>query len=243
MTDLELHPGSGHLRLSRQTFERLVAWYTDPRGPDRGALMVAELEAVGAVAGPGELAEPVAVACAAIADPVCRLTVRLRDDQGRGEQADGWVGADAAALLLPLPAERYELGVVHPTFLPAMLVRVVGLGPRPRLTGAAPVPASPELVDQLTDPDPARRAAATAGLAGPAGSMEVRRDWSAQASWSPAAESSGVRAVRVLDTAAGMWLVEAHQDRVMLFPTTPTAVWRALVGLLPTDPELGAGES
>ncbi|QSB16671.1 hypothetical protein JQS43_10530 [Natronosporangium hydrolyticum] len=36
-------------------------------------------------------------------------------------------------MLLPLPGERVELGVIHPTFLPAMLARVVGLDPRPRL--------------------------------------------------------------------------------------------------------------
>lgn len=234
---IEFNADSGHLRLDRPTFQQLADWLAAGGGQQTGAGSVpAQLREAGVMGDRDQLHPAVESGFAAVANPVCRLMADLRDGQGTAERGDGWVGGDATALLLDLPGGRCEFGVVHPTFLPAMLGRIVGLGPRPRLA-AEPVPADPVQIDRLTDPDPSLRAAAAAELPAPS-LAELRRDWRIQASWQPGDGSPGVRALRVLDTLAGLWLVEAHQERVMLFPTTSTVVWRSLVGLLPTDAEL-----
>jgi hypothetical protein len=46
------------------------------------------------------------------------------------------------------------------------------------------------------------------------------------------------RAIEVIDTPAGMWLVRPEGVRVQLWPATPTTVFAALVELLPDDDEL-----
>lgn len=252
---------TGRLRLDRDSFDALVSRRSGSRhhrvargarstrtdGGDRSDRSRGDADP-GTTAGldslreagvlqPGDRVHPVLdPGLAAVADPICRLVVHLRDGQGRDERGDAWVGGDLVALLLDLPDGLCEFGTVHPTFLPVMLARIVELGPRPRLSGE-PVPATPELLDRLTDPDPAQRAAAARPLAHPS-LAQVRRDWRAQASWHPAQGSAGVRALRILDTPDGLWLVEPHAERAVLFPTTPTAVWRELTRLLPTDIEL-----
>lgn len=233
---VEFDVDSGQLRLDRPTFQRLADWFTAPGGRGGAESVPAELRDAGVLDERDQLHPALAPGLAAVADPMCRLAVRMRDGSGRTERGDGWVGGDAAALLLDLPDGRCEFGIVHPTFLPVMLARVVGLGPRPRL-GGEPRQATVDQLDQLTDPDPASRSTAAARLSAP-GLAELRSDWQLQAAWQPAEGSSGIRAFRVLDTPAGLWLVEPHEHRPMLFPTTPSAVWRRLVRLLPTDAEL-----
>ncbi|WP_279582987.1 hypothetical protein [Fodinicola feengrottensis] len=43
----------------------------------------------------------------------------------------------------------------------------------------------------------------------------------------------------MLDTEAGLWLMEPSVGLAVIWPTTPTAIWRALVCLLPQDNEIG----
>jgi len=47
------------------------------------------------------------------------------------------------------------------------------------------------------------------------------------------------RQVHVADGAEGLLLVEPAGDEAVLRPTTPTAVWRLLIRLLPDTAELG----
>lgn len=242
MTTVEFQPDTGHLRLGRATFDQLVRWYADRGDPGRAGPIPAALSAAGAADPHGNLAPPVDLAFSAVTGAICQLAIEVRrvdTDTGDGaeESGSGWVTGDAATLLLPLPDGRHELGLVHPTFLPAMLLRVVELGPRPRLATPAPVSAELTQLDQLTGADPAARTAAATTLLGTA---RPRRDWQIRATWRPSAGSTGVRVVRVLDTDDGLWLVEASQREAVLFPTTPTAVFRALVRLLPQDHELAA---
>jgi hypothetical protein len=229
---------SGRLRLDREAFRALAAWWSGPLGeygeanPDQ----IAELREAGVIEDDEQLHPILTATIDAVAAPICRLSVRMRDGQGRTEQGDAWVNHEVAALLLDLPDGRCEFGAVHPAFLPVMLARVVELGPHPRLA-AEPMPATPERLEQLTDPDPALRSKAAVELPAP-GLAGLRRDWRIRVTWKPADGADGARALRVLDTPAGLWLVEPHPERVVLFPTTPTAIWRALVRLLPTDAEL-----
>lgn len=224
---------SYRLRLDRDSFRALVAWRSGQHGEATG---LDRLRAAGVVQPDDRLHPALQPGLDAVLNPICRLVIRMRDGQGGAERGDSWVGGDATALLLDLPNGLCEFGTVHPSFLPAMLARILELGPRPRLAGE-PVQATPELLDQLTDPDPVRRDSAARPL-GHDSLAELHRDWQIQASWQPGGGSAGVRALRVLDTAAGLWLVEPHTDRAVLFPTSPSAVWLELVRLLPTDQEL-----
>jgi hypothetical protein len=40
---------------------------------------------------------------------------------------------------------------------------------------------------------------------------------------------------------AGLWLLEHGDGLIVLWPTTPTVLWRALTTLLPGDDELAPG--
>lgn len=236
---IEFNPDNGQLRLDRASFTELVEWF---RG-DRAGAAPPELVAAGAVDDQGE-PHPVPLAClAAVAAPHCRIAVRMTDPAGQPEQGDLWLGSEMAAGLLELPDGRVELGLLRPIFVPVMLWRVLRLGPRPRLSAAATT-AGPAALDQLTDPRPARRAEAVRALAdaGVVGVEELRCDARVQASWLAPGGVPGARVVRVLDTSAGLWQVTADGDQARLTPTTASAVWRALVSVLPTDQELPAGE-
>jgi hypothetical protein len=69
--------------------------------------------------------------------------------------------------------------------------------------------------------------------------LEVMREhWRIEANWRPTPESPGVRVVEVIDTDAGMWSVIPDGERVELWPTTPTKVFRELGALLPRDHEM-----
>jgi hypothetical protein len=59
----------------------------------------------------------------------------------------------------------------------------------------------------------------------------------------PQPQSAGVRALEVVHTDTGVWLVVPYADHVKLWPSTPTAVRRLLTALLPRDHELANGEA
>jgi hypothetical protein len=137
-----------------------------------------------------------------------------------------------------------------PTFLPEAVVRLVDLGPRVRPTEAGPLILSSSELDHLTSSDAGRRGAApdrtrssSPGSAGkataqPFGGGAIAR-WEAVATWGASNGSSGRRGVQVIDSAAGMWLVEPLGLGLMASPTTPSVLWRLLTALLPSDDELG----
>jgi hypothetical protein len=58
--------------------------------------------------------------------------------------------------------------------------------------------------------------------------------------WTAADGAAAARDVRVADGGeAGMFLAESDGRHATLRPTTPTAVWRLLIRLLPDTAELG----
>jgi hypothetical protein len=202
---------TGRLRLDQPTFDRLVAWSLGDEEAAAGPALAA-LRELGAVR-PGAAHPALAPGLLAVTEPVCRLRLRLVDERGRASEGDGWVRADAASLLLDLPAGLRDFVTVHPAFVPAALARVVRLGPRPRVrSGPVRVPA-----ERLG-----------------AGDWRV---WRAEMTWA----GPGVRRreVHVADGADGLRLVDLDGDEAVLRPTTPTAVWRLLVRLLPDTAELG----
>jgi hypothetical protein len=227
------------LRLDRETFDSLAAWV---RGGEGNGGHLADLRSVGAVRN-GRPHPSLLPGLGAVADPVCRLRLWLRDGHRPRKVGEGWVAADAATLLLELPDGLCEFVAVHPTFLPVALVNLVGLGPRPRLPDPSPALLAPPVLDELLDRDGAGREQAARRLAAAARIEDSswlralvtggRRMWGADARW-----GSGSRGLQVLDTAVGIWLIEGTNDGVALRPTTPTEVWRRLVGLLPRQTEV-----
>ena len=124
---VEFDADTGRLRLARSDFAALVGWAGGGAPPD--ATMAALVDA-GVLRGgrPHEVVQPL---LEAVTDPVCRFTVR-RDG---ADHASGWATLGAAAVLLPLPGDRCEVAGLHPSFVPAGLARLMGLGPRRRHPG------------------------------------------------------------------------------------------------------------
>jgi len=238
---------TGRLRLSQATFDRLAAWARGEALPDAD---LAALREAGAVGGPEGDAHPaLAAGLGAVADPVCRLRLTLTDDAGRAHAADGWVRAEAAALLLDVPGEAAgirDLMAFHPSFLPAAIARTVRLGPRPR-SAAPPLRVAAEVLEDMLSADMSRRR----GVADRMSNVLTRttvdrlapvpwRVWRAGMTWTAADGSAAGRGLRVADGGeAGLFLAESDGRQAALRPTTPTAVWRLLIRLLPETAELG----
>jgi hypothetical protein len=247
MSDILYDAESGRLRLDRAAFDRLVAW-----AAGRLAEAPPGLRAAGLVDEHERLHPYLSDRVDAIVDPVCRVIIRTQDANGRQRSHDGWVAGTAASLLLAHNGgdDRCELAGLHPTFLPEAVARLVGLGPRPRLTDVVPVLLSPTVLDDLTDPDPERRAAASDWLRSTApGATEqtaaealgtrILSRWEAVVTWdAQRRRSPGRRGLHVIDTPAGLWLVEPVGSNLLASPTTPSVVWRLLTTLLPRDDEL-----
>lgn len=242
------HEGQPRLRLDRDTFNALVGHVT---GQGADSARVDALHDAGVLR--GDSVDPrLADGLDAVTFAVCQLELHSVDRSGRCERGDGWVAGHAAALLLDLPdgpaGPWCEFLAIHPTFLPETLARFAFLGPRPR-PRAVPLQMPPAALEELVSADPARWEAALPQVTGAAPAHEVataaaaladglRRQWQVTAHWAPAKGSSGERSLHVLDTASGLWLVETQPGRLTVLPTTPSAVWRALVVLLPRDNEL-----
>lgn len=202
---------TGRLRVDQATFDRLVAWAAGGADEPPGADLAALRDAGAMLRGAAHPA--LAPGLLAVTRPVCRLRLRLTDEHGVTSAGDGWIRPDAASLLLDLPAGMRDFVTVHPSFLPAAIARVVRLGPRPRVrSGPVRMPAE--------------------GMTG--GAWRV---WRAEMAWA----GPGVRRreVHVADGREGLLLVELDGEEAVLRPTTPTAVWRLLIRLLPDTAELG----
>lgn len=174
----------------------------------------------------------------ALLSPVCELELQRGGRRGRGA-AD----ARAAALISPTAQSGTQQLVAIPTsFLPDALSRLNDLGPRPRVEPALRlVYAAGDLARILSVRD-AELAADLAGADGADAASELveglREHWRVEARWAPAGDSSGHRAVEVIDTERGLWLVVSDGAEVALWPSTPTAVFRLLTTLLPGVEEL-----
>jgi hypothetical protein len=187
----------------------------------------------------------------AVGEPLCTVEISIEDADRGVESGRGWVSDDAAALLLELPGGLHEFVTVHPSFLPAALARIVRLGPRPRVA-TVPLQVRNALLDQLLSPDESIRSVAVEELIAeiPAAERELtvaaaealgsgpRHRWHVRIEWTAPDGSLGGRGVRVLDTAAGLWLTEPTVGVSVAWPATPTAVWRTLISLLPGEADI-----
>lgn len=213
----------------------LEALFEDERGRGWPA---ESLERAGALVG-GELQPGLVGGLRAVSEPICELAMA----RGRRE-GNAWVKEQWSALVVPAGEQaRWRLHVVPTEFLPAVLARLNDLGPRPRHRPAVRLRfAAGGLAAMLASGDPSavasggndnQRAAARGLVAG------LREHWRVEARWEPSRGSPGVRALEVIDTVGGLWLVVPDGGDVELWPAAPTLVWRQLTALLPRDEDLG----
>jgi hypothetical protein len=117
-------------------------------------------------------------------------------------------------------------------FLPDALARLNDVAPRPRIEPAVTIALEPGVLATALATRTAEHPVLARTLEG------LREHWRIESRWRPADGSAGVRAVEVVDSDAGMWLVIPSDPTVELWPTTPTTVFRLIAGLFPRDDEL-----
>jgi hypothetical protein len=160
----------------------------------------------------------------------------------RGDRVGhAWTGPEGALLHYPLPKGGMRTLPVPPQLLVDALVRLNDVGPRPGPARTQriflPADAFAAVLEtrdagrsRLEDAD--QSAALHELVAG------LREHWRVAASWEPADGQLDGRALEVLDTEGGYWLVVRDGPRVELWPISPTAVFRGLCRLLPLTGEL-----
>jgi hypothetical protein len=176
--------------------------------PETGDLLLFPGEALEAAAAGDHAREDPRVAIALEAVEIATGRLRIVRDGG---EARAFVAPGAAAVLLPRPAGAQALRALPPSVLPGALAQLVGLGPRPRPAGEPRRIPAGELADALARPDEQKL------LATPVSHWRVER---------------APRALEVVDSAEGLFMVRADQADAVLSPTTPTRVFRGLVRLL-----------
>lgn len=231
---------TGRLRLDDTAFAALAAWADGDQSADIG-----ELREAGVIQ-PDAPHPAVAAGLGAVIAPVCRLELTMTDHTGRREAGEGWINSAAAALLLDLPDGFREFVTLAPMFLPAGIARIVRLGPRPR-PGFEILTMDHSTFDGLMAVDPTARHEAASALAGDALPLHSVIDqlpdgpwrcWCATMTWPDRIGGDACRELHVLDTDAGLCLVDLHHDGAALWPNTATGVWRRIIGLFPSDAEL-----
>jgi hypothetical protein len=192
-----------------------------------------ELEAAGATTD-GRLHPALEPAVTAMRAPVCDVRMQRGERQGHG-----WVDAQVAALLVPADEGRMRMTVLPTAFLPDALARLNDLAPRPRVKRAVELHLTPAQLavvlagspDAGSDDDDAADALRSIAAT-------KREHWRVDVTWEPAEDADATRGVEVIDTDDGLWLIQARDDDVAVWPTTPTVVFRLLCGLLPHNDEL-----
>jgi len=171
----------------------------------------------------GAVHEALADGVQALLSPMAELELQHGAQQGEG-RLDGC----AAVLVLP-EGDSLRVHAVPVAFLPAALARLVQLGPRPRVEPAQRLPfSSAEFARTLVGAAPA-----------PPALGSVHRHWRFVSRWpSPTRSMPGEHGVEVLDAEHGLWLVVPDGADIELWPTTPSQVWRRLVGLVPANEEV-----
>jgi hypothetical protein len=174
---------------------------------------------------------------AAARDPLARLRVT-----GLPEPLDGFAGANAAALLLPLGDGRLGLRACTPSGFLGLLVRAVGLRPRPRhAEDAEIVLPAPRMARVLGE----RNVAAAELDDAAAEALRAHLDalvahWRIELYGPGAGEGPVGWYLEVVDTERGVWTVRDRPGgAVALVPTDATGVLDELAAL-PGHVGLGA---
>lgn len=186
-----------------------------------------------------------AAALAAVASPRAQLTVTVASEVGvRVHQ--GWLAA-ATGLLVDLGDGTYELRTLATDEVADTVLRLASLEPRPALPAAAVVVREQTLDDLASEALQARRRGAGALASGaPAtwsrwATLVAAGRWAftvVDAFWATRFGSLADRRVALLDTPAGVVLVDAAGDDLRLLPTTAEEARRVVAGVLPSEVEV-----
>ena len=214
-TTLDFDARSGRLRVDRASFEKLVA--AQQLGP--------------AAAGSATETTPQHLRARAGLDTVlhhlCEFHVTVATSNTI-QAHDGWIGDTAAAVLLQRPEDVYDFITIDPQFVPALLARVVRLGPRKPAKDRGPASSPAELVDRLFDEAAPTRASAFGELALPG----ITWVWSVTLVWSTGSEETVTRQVVAADGAGGPYLLAAGDGDLTWTPVQARLLWLAFDELL-----------
>lgn len=212
---------TGSLQLSRAAFERLISWTS---GETDDVLQEAGLVANDA------LHPAIAAGVRAVIEAVCRMNIRLVDENGT-KTGDGWIARHGTTLLLDGPHPAREFITLPAALLPAAVARLVQLQPRPTVTDE-PLHLSRDDYDNLLAEKTARRQGAALSH-GPA--PESWRAWKVTMSWRNRRGEGETATLEVVDTRACWCLCTTTSQGVTMTPTNATEIWRRLTLLLPDE--------
>ncbi|WP_016907718.1 hypothetical protein [Streptomyces xiaopingdaonensis] len=178
--------------------------------------------------------DPVATAALTVLDdPLAEVVVEATGPDGRRAAAFA-LGAELCSVILTRPTHDPELAAVTPESIPAVVARTVGLGPAPYVD-TPPLTVPEADIDALAVPPPQVSSALAAHPVGTALREGPWRLWRLQAA-APSEEGDGSALGARLDVLGargyGWWVLEESAQGVLLSPTTATALWRGLSGLL-----------
>ncbi|MFI7587099.1 hypothetical protein ACIB24_08505 [Spongisporangium articulatum] len=174
------------------------------------------------------LADPrVHALLAPVGAAVLTLAVRVDRSPDQEQVHRLWAAPDWTLVLGPDDGEQSTLAELPTDRVPALLSRIVGLGPRKvewRESARLPV----DFVEALLGDDQVARSRALAELG-------CDRLWQVQVATGPAAPTGGQWTMTVLDGAQGLYELATDVEAPALAPTTSTAVFRAFAELLSTS--------
>jgi hypothetical protein len=236
---VDFDPANATLRLDAETFITLAELPSD--AVDACDTSLGKLVDAGAVQD-GVPHPALRLGLAAVSGSVASLQVLVagRDDV---RLHHGWLSGESA-LLTDLADGTYDFAAVSTEFVPTTIAQLTGLQGRPRLDAASAV-VDESLLDDLASNSASARADGGEALADllapwPRVSAAVRAGhWrlSVVDIAFQARERTVVRRLAWVDTDAGLLRVEVDEHGPALVPTTSTALWRAIVSILPADAE------
>lgn len=259
--------------------QRLTEPNSGPPGPSRLTREALELLAEAAIA-PELLADPknrkvrlelveagladdtsLSATAQAIGETVGQPAMRIEVDELSPEMAKAELAIGQAWAVLSAELDHsgsIEVGLIPASGYAAAIARLVGLSPRPDVSGENAIVVAAGDLDRFYESGQkdgrlnaawAVDAEAAERLSDPAEVLaEIVRTptirWRANATWvTPSGDSAG-RTCEVIDAAErGLWLVDrltgiAAREELLLVGATPRLVWGRLVGLVPDDADL-----
>lgn len=171
----------------------------------------------------------------AIAQPLCVLRLTVTSTKGH-QQHEAWLRPGVSTLVLGSEDGSRELVATAAPFIPALVARVVRLGPR-KVGERDSIVNPAHVIEDCFAAEATRRADGFSRLRLPNARWWA---WEAEMVWPDGSGELTGRRFTAFDGSHGLFLVQTEEDsaRTRLQPTTASFAWRALTAMLPTDDEL-----
>ncbi len=234
-------PSAGEFLLDQAAFDALISWVSTD---EQAGSQLDEFRQAGVIT-PDGLHSDLASAVAAVVRPLCQLRLDVFDHDGTERSAEGWIDADTCALLADRKNGLRHFFEAHPTLIPAVVARLVGLRPRPKpVDSVEPLLMPRAVLEGLLGGSVAEREAAAARFASHGDDRHSVIDllvagpwrrWTVTTMWMTPSGKPASYGLQVVDTNEGMWRCEVYGVDASLWPTRSTEVWRALTRVLPSE--------